>query len=438
MEMRGEKAQKTIAFVLVLVSLLGGLSVPTPPALAGNLDDARGAISADNPSDPLFENLGSLTSTELSVLNSEENATLGTMGVEFSSPSFAAIGARLVTLRGGASLLANRNVDPPPFRLAQLDTGTASDARPGAAFRGSPFDFYLNLSGARGDRDATLSPSQLLGEPGFDLESWGVLVGLDYRLGDHLVIGAALGYAETDADFDQSGGDFQVDGVNVLAYGLYQVGGFYLDGTLSLGWNDYDTRRRLSISSSIINMNDTVRADFEGRQNGFSVGGGYDYAPGGWSLGPYARYDFLRTRIDQYAEKTGRTAAEVASDPQPIDSAPLAVGDQEIISSTAALGARVSYAWSTPFGVVLPQIRGEWIHEFDNQSREVAASFIADAGNNTFIITTDDPDEDYFNLGAGLSAVFPHGIGAFVYYETPIALAEVTAHYLTAGVRYEF
>ncbi len=423
----GMKILFTCAFFISLFA--GLLLMTTTGAEAGDLADIESDLTADNPSDPLFASLPSLSRTELSVLNSEENATLGTMAVEFTPSAYATIGARLSALRaGGASLMASTS-KPGPIRLAQLDTGSVNDASP--AFPDRRLDVYLNGTGSTGDYDSTLSPSALLGEPGFDFDSWGALAGLDYRLTDRLVIGAALGYGSTEADLDQNLGDFEMDGYSVLAYGGYYAENFYLDGTLSFGWNDYDTTRNLSIPA--ISLSAEAAADFDGRQNGFSLGAGYDHAAGSLTIGPYARLDSLRTRIDAYAEEaTGSIGGASAS------SAALRIEDQEIISTTSALGAQASYAWSTPFGVLLPQLRFEWIHEFDNHRREVSAVFIEDAGSNTFVITTDDPDEDYFNLGAGLAAVFPHGINAFVYYETPIGLDDVDAHYVTAGVRYEF
>jgi hypothetical protein len=53
-------------------------------------------------------------------------------------------------------------------------------------------------------------------------------------------------------------------------------------------------------------------------------------------------------------------------------------------------------------------------------------------------VGTDDPDTDYFNLGAGVSAVFAAGRSAFIYYETSAGRDDITEHSIAGGLRFEF
>ena len=73
-----------------------------------------------------------------------------------------------------------------------------------------------------------------------------------------------------------------------------------------------------------------------------------------------------------------------------------------------------------------------------NDSRSVTSKYAVDPFNTFFVIPTDNPDRDYFALGAGVSAVFSKGVSAFLYYETVLGLRDVTRHAFTAGVRLEF
>jgi outer membrane autotransporter protein len=117
----------------------------------------------------------------------------------------------------------------------------------------------------------------------------------------------------------------------------------------------------------------------------------------------------------------------------------LKVRGQDVDSLTTALGGQVSYAISTALGVLLPQLRVEWEHEFLNDSRTIRATFVEDPtdAQREIQVRTDAPDRDYCNLGAGLSMTFRGGTSAFAYYETVLGLADVTIHNFTLGVRVE-
>jgi outer membrane lipase/esterase len=88
--------------------------------------------------------------------------------------------------------------------------------------------------------------------------------------------------------------------------------------------------------------------------------------------------------------------------------------------------------------VFVPQIMAEWRHEFEDDSRNIKARYIHDVTNTSFSVPTDDPDRDYFALGAGLSVLLGRGIGAFFNYETALGLKRITHHQFTAGFRMEF
>jgi outer membrane autotransporter protein len=66
------------------------------------------------------------------------------------------------------------------------------------------------------------------------------------------------------------------------------------------------------------------------------------------------------------------------------------------------------------------------------------ARFAADPIRTSFGIVTDSPDRDYFRLGLGVSAVFPHGVSAFVNYDTLLDKRDWTDHLIDLGVRWEF
>jgi outer membrane lipase/esterase len=221
------------------------------------------------------------------------------------------------------------------------------------------------------------------------------------------------------------------------------VGRFYVDGIFSYARNDFDSARNIvyAVPSTdqmgnpvpgTTTVNQTARSETDGTQYSFGLSTGYDFSARGFTFGPYGRLSYLKADIDGFRERIDNTDAGFGL--------ALAFNDQDVESLTWALGGQVSYAISTGFGVLVPQMRFEWEHEFLNNQRIIGARFVADPFPSPIpiLLETDHPDRDYFNLGAGLSAVFQRGVSAFVYYETALALRDVTAHQVAVGLRLAF
>ena len=51
---------------------------------------------------------------------------------------------------------------------------------------------------------------------------------------------------------------------------------------------------------------------------------------------------------------------------------------------------------------------------------------------------SDDPDENFFQIGAGISAVLRNNVQAFIDYRRVVSLDNVEANLLTVGVRGAF
>jgi outer membrane lipase/esterase len=100
-----------------------------------------------------------------------------------------------------------------------------------------------------------------------------------------------------------------------------------------------------------------------------------------------------------------------------------------------ALGGQGSYAINTAWGVFQPTVSAEWQHEFAGDARLIRASAIGGASINA---RTDDPDRDYFTLGAGLVATLRGGKQGFIHYHAIVGRDDFTHHGFTAGIRFEF
>ena len=92
----------------------------------------------------------------------------------------------------------------------------------------------------------------------------------------------------------------------------------------------------------------------------------------------------------------------------------LFVEGHEVKSLTGTLGLNARTAFATPFGSLLPSLRAELVHEFEDSARLVTARFLRDRLNTSFTVPVDQPDANYGRIGAGLQAVFPFGWSASI------------------------
>jgi outer membrane lipase/esterase len=343
----------------------------------------------------------------------------------------SAISGRLAALRlGGGAASTRLGAAPTPQRQRYAMAGafTPSASAGASDVLSSPWSGFLNGSGNWGDQDATATAE------GFDFNSGSLTAGVDYRLNDNLIIGVAAGYGRFDADFDAtansaSGQGIESDNGLLSLYGTYYVGErLYFDAILTGALARYDSTRRVVIPSQTAqpSENRTATGDFDATQLSLSLGGGYQYPIGASLVTPYVRAAYQRTDVDDFAE-TGASGLN------------LTFASHEVTSLTSAIGAQVSHAISTEFGVLAPFVTGEWIHEFRNDESGISAKYAADPTElSRFTVRFDSPDRNYFNLGAGLAVTLPMGWSAFASYDTLLGLDDVSSHTVTLGARLEF
>lgn len=367
--------------------------------------------------------LGSQLADALGKVTSEQTTTQGTGSIETRTTQFRAIGPRLAALRLGTTGLSlgrlNPDSDPKTASTASLDLDQTGGGASADRNFGGPLGAFVNGVGSFGSKDSTTR------EVGFDFHSVGATAGVDYRFTDRLVAGLAFSYLRTDADITFGLGQVDSTSYGLSFYGTHYAGPAYIDVLGGFTRYDYDTTRRIVYGSGSTAVDRTAKGDTNGRQYAFNVGAGYEFRHQALTATPYGRVELLHLDIDGYTE-SGANGLD------------LQVKKQTVESLLMVLGGRLAYALSTPFGVLLPQVRGEWRHEALNDGRAIKAQFVNDPFNTVFSIPTDKPDRDYFAMGAGISSVFTKGVAAFLDFETLLGLQGVTNHNVTAGVRIEF
>ncbi len=367
---------------------------------------------------------------------SEEVSTMGTAATETISRQLANLAARFRALRMGARgfNLASLRFKRPDIRRGVLGRSARAGRRQsgslsggGGTIRQGKLGGFLNGVVEFGDKEGTAR------EDAFDFNATNITAGIDYRVTEHGVIGVAGGYNNLNTDFDKTntvaGGGIDANGYTFSGYGTHHRGPFFNYALVSYSRNDYDLRREVVIPTGSgatgSGANRTAKADTESDQLATTVGSTVGLSHGAWTYGPYVRLDYLNLDIDGYTERGARGLN-------------LDVDGQDVESLTSVLGGRFSYAFSHRFGVLVPQIRAGWIHQFLDDSREITARFASDPRNNLLVAKTNAPDRNYATLGAGTSLVFRGGTQGFVNYRTLLGLRNIDDHTVTVGVRHQF
>ncbi|MEY6432126.1 autotransporter outer membrane beta-barrel domain-containing protein [Thioalkalicoccus limnaeus] len=288
------------------------------------------------------------------------------------------------------------------------------------------FGGFLQFDYGTGEEDAT--PFQ----PGYDLDRWAVLGGLDYRFSDNLIGGLAVRYHDMDVDYDADRGDMTGNGWAITAFGTYFLpNGFFVDGLAGYGQHDYNLDRLVRYTVSGQEASQIAKSEPRGHLWNLHLGAGYTLSQGSWSITPTLRLNYLQNEIDRVRERmvgstvTGRSMA-------------LAIDSETYTSFTSNLGVQIANAISHRTGVIVPQLRMSWIHEFENDQKRVGATFINDINQQPLFVVTNEPDRNYFDLAVAVSAQFAQGRSAFVAYNTLLGYDDVTFHAISAGVRLEF
>ena len=272
------------------------------------------------------------------------------------------------------------------------------------------FSVFLNGSFVDGDQDSTDY------EVGYDLSTDHYTLGVDYRLSQHFLVGFAYGSSETELKYSQFNDQSDNDTDHYILYASWYRDNFAVDTTLGFASGEFSTLRHLPDAEA--------RGETDNDMTYFSVSGSYDFSQGGWSYGPKASLDWLDGDIDGFSE-SGDSAWAATFE------------DQEVESLILAMGGYVNYAASFNWGVLVPHARAEWRNEFEDDRDLIVGRFVADP-NTQFDITPDDPDSSWFQANIGVSAVFAHGISAFLDYEEIISYNDTDLSIFSGGVRFEF
>lgn len=372
----------------------------------------------------------------LDQISGEQVTAQQTTAIDFSSAQLLNVGARLRALRMGARgfsttglNLSSPEIGAPLSALVSLGKVLVGEGGASGDDESGLFDnrlgVFVNGSVRWGNKDPTSR------ESGFDFDSEGVTVGVDYRFTDAFIAGLALGYASADAVFSGRSGRQDSSGYSGSLYGSWYGDAGYVDTIVSFGQISYDSVRNIELGG--LGIRDTALGETDGDQWAVGLGAGYDLGTGALRFGPTGSVSYIRVDVDGFAESTTGTSGLA-----------MRFADQTGESLLVKLGGQVAYQISRSWGILSPQARFDFVHEFMNDGQALTVRFANGAPTpgpgqpgDSFVILTDNPDRNFFNWAVGLAATFASGFSGFVDYESVAGLDTITSQELSLGLRYE-
>lgn len=328
-----------------------------------------------------------------------------------------AVGARLLNLRAGARGMV----------LAMNDQDVLSGATGGGAAAddvlGGKWGSFANLTYNWGSIDQTVL------QDAYKQDSYNVVAGVDYRVSDAFVVGGAISYSDTNAKYELGLGNVKARTTGAIGYATYYSEQWYVDGLLSYGSADFDSRRNINIPSNSPSLQSVAAAATsspKGDQWSASIGTGKDFRMGTFSLTPSARLSYLHVNNKAFSEN------------EPVAGLALVVSARTIESLQSALGVKFSTTVNTASAVLQPYSSVQWVHEFKNGSPALASRYVNDPNGIAFSIPTANPTRDYGIVAVGSSATLPNQLSLFAQLSSAVGLQNENSYAVTAGLRLQF
>jgi len=252
-------------------------------------------------------------------------------------------------------------------------------------------DIYSFTQDFDGQSSRTPNSTVVLITPDTELDIFGGSVGIDYRVNQTTTVGIAVGAADGEADM-KGVADVDIESVSIMPYVSYYqknaLGGadLWADFLYSYADTEYDVRIG------------AVTSKLDGKSHQLELNAGLNYQSGNLIHGPFAQLRYTDGEID---------------------------GGVDFDSFATQLGYQVSNPMPVSNGVIIPQARVAWEHEFDADQGSVGG------------INLGELDEDLFVGGLGVIYSMHSGWSVGADYEARLG-SESESHYigLNAGLRF--
>jgi outer membrane autotransporter protein len=370
---------------------------------------------ANNKTQPQSQMANNVQSSQSTNLNSRMNALrFGAQGISLDGLAFSSGGKALPLAMFGDAF--------------HKDPGQGGEV--GSDF--ARWGFFVNGMYNQGSFAANES------RPGFDYSGASLTAGFDYRFSDTFVAGFALGYNNDSSDLDLNAGKLDGDGYTLSGYMTWYHGNdFYVQGSLEYSKLNFDLRRNIIYQIAAIDgsggttsVNQVATASPGGDVEALNVTVGHDFNSGAMAFSPYLRGAYAHLSLDGFSETINSSGPGFGLATQ--------VDSRTRVTEIGTLGALFSYTTSQNWGVLVPNARLEYSHDFRTEPQTVVSRFVSDPTQTEIVVTDPRLDHNFYDVGLGLNAVWPGGRSGYVSYEYIGGLTGAHLNRFEAGLRIEF
>ncbi|ABE48719.1 autotransporter domain-containing protein [Methylobacillus flagellatus] len=251
----------------------------------------------------------------------------------------------------GIQLSANDSFDALMPALSQPTLSDAPSANQFSLAGGIPMDngrhgFWLRSFGTNqdtsGDRNAA----------GSLIKGVGINAGVDRRVTDNLVLGAAFSHSRADIDAG-TGMNGKSRGNAAAVYASYANGPWTFNGNLMFAHNTNDMDRRITVGA----LQRKATADFDSRTVAAYGEVSYDLPLAKWTLQPVAGLALAYNRNDGFTEK-GAGALNIDADTRSITSTRTLLGTRALIELNG-ISIQPRAIWAHEFGDINKGLTGQ-------------------------------------------------------------------------------
>lgn len=320
--------------------------------------------------------------TLLTLLGVVQNSTSGTMlntaGAQLRPEiNGAAQQTAFQTLDGALNSIESHN-DQVRLTQAARSGISSGEALTGTGFWGQGF----GSTGNQGQRNQI---------DGYDINTLGTSFGADTRVSNNVRVGTSFTFANTGVDDHGArvGSNLKTNSYIGAVYATYEGMPWYIDGNVSFGVENTDTRRLIDFTPATTLL---ARGNYGSQQAGFGVEGGYPFQIADRTyLTPFAGFGYTYLNQDSYTE-SGAGGAD------------LSVSSNNTFSARTKLGVKVAaYVPSDLDNWTLkPNASLQWIHEYNPDAPDLTSTYMGGAGSASFTNTGIAMPEDTGVVSIGI------------------------------------
>lgn len=245
--------------------------------------------------------------------------------------------------------------------------------------------------------------------------------GVDWQFSEHALIGAALGYTDSDPSFGNDGGGFEMHDKLAMVYAGFGFGKAYVNAMAGLGLLEFHNVER------DIHLGSATRAesgDTDGHQQMLRLGAGYRFDLGSLHTGPVAALTYQRIHVGGYDEDGN-------------DSTSMHFGDQNLYSLMGSVGWQAALdLGDTAVGRLQPYVRATYEQEFKNRDRSVSAGLKTFGGS--FSMPAYLADRYYTEVAIGVSDRIGRNTTVSLGFATAVGLEGSQSDSMTLGLNHYF